>query len=63
MILHPFVDSIPSIGADTLDVTMVLIRRSLPRLVPFLIEMNDGFVGEGGYTTGILYVEHSTLKL
>lgn len=46
-----------------MDVTMVLIERSLVALVPFLREMNDGFVGEGGYTTDILYVEHSTLTL
>lgn len=52
--------------ADTgvINITTVLIKESLPVLVPFLKGMGDGFVGEGGnIVSGDLYVEHTTLKL
>lgn len=41
----------------------VLIEESLLTLVPFLREMNDGFISKGGYVLGDLYVEYSTLEL
>ena len=49
--------------ANQINVTTVLVKRSLPVLAPFLKGMNDGFVGEGGYLiSGDLYVERLTLK-
>ena len=53
-----------SADADQINITTVLVKRSLPVLAQFLKGMEDGFVGEGGYLiSGDLYVERSILKV
>lgn len=56
-------DAKRSVVTDTVNFTTFMIEESLPVLAEFLCGMNDGFVGEGGYILGDLYVEHSMLKL
>lgn len=56
-------DARRSLDTDMLTTVTVLIEGSLPALAPFLRGMNDGFVGEGGYVSGDLYVEHSMFEL
>jgi hypothetical protein len=56
-ILRTCADARRSVDDNTMDIMTVLVKESLPALVTFLRGMNDGFVGEGGYALGDLYVE------